>query len=125
MKRFLIFTFVGPLIGVLVMSISLIWGIKELYSFYWMLRVSVSAASTFSFFILIMALLSWLCDILLIHWEVKLPVRMLTIGGGVVFLVVGLGRLGPDTVFIAGLCGAIAACCVWLSARPLRIETSS
>jgi hypothetical protein len=121
MKRFLIFTLVGPLVGVLVASVLYIWGFKELYSLYWMLRVLVSAAYTFSLFIVLTALLAWGCDLLLIHWEVKLPIRMLTIGGGVAVLATGLDtKLRLEMIVAGAMCGTIAAFCVWLSAHEFK-----
>lgn len=117
MKRFLIFTLLGPLIGIATMSVCLTWGIKAIYTVEMMLRVLVSVMYTFRFFVVSMAMLSWACDLLLIHWEVKLWIRIMTIGGGVTVLTVGLGRAGLDAVLVGAICGATAAFCVWLSAR--------
>jgi hypothetical protein len=120
MKRFLIFMLAGPLVGVLAASVLGIWGTREWYSPYWMLRVFVAAAYTVGIFLVVMASISWACELLLIHWDVKLPVRLLTVGGGVAVLTGGLGKFGLESIIAAGLCGTIAACCGWLSAHPFK-----
>jgi len=122
MKRFLIFKLVGPLIGTVVMTAWATWGIKGIYTPETMLRALVSMIYTTRIFILIMSLLSWASDLVLIHWQVKLPVRIATIGGVVTVLTAGLERFEQLIVLIGAMCGTIAAFGVWLSARVQQRE---
>jgi hypothetical protein len=116
MKRFLIFLLVGPSFGVTLVSAAMALASELLW---WPIFASliVQDAKTY---IVIMTLLVWLSDVVLVHWEVQRRVRMIVLGGGVVFLTTGLQRYATMILVAALICGAVAAFCVWLSDRVVR-----
>jgi hypothetical protein len=115
MKRFLIFTIIGPLIGIIGMTLISFWAAGMTPEA--ILLVLVPIAYIGRYFIVITSLLAWTSDLVLIHLEVKLPVRMATIAGVLAVLAAGLERMSLLLVVIAAMIGTIGAFCVWLSAR--------
>ena len=120
MKRFLIFTIIGPLIDIIGMALISFWASGITPEAILLLLVPIAYIGRY--FIVTTSLLAWTSDLVLIHWEVKLPVRMITIGGVLAVLTAGLERMSLLLVVIAAMIGTIGAFCVWLSARlmPLR-----
>lgn len=114
MKRALIFLVPGPLFGVTLVSLAMALA----SNISWWPIFAVWIVQDVKTYTVIMALLAWLSDVVLVHWEVQRQVRMIVLGGAVIILTVALQRYSPMVLSAALICGAVAAFCVWLSDRP-------
>src|SRR5262249_14326377 len=113
MKRALIFLLAGPLLGLTLVSLAMALA-TDLTWLPVFASLIVQDATTY---MISMPLLAWLSDVTFVHWNVQRRVRMIVLGGDVVFLTAGLQRYSTWMSVTALICGAVAAFCVRLSDR--------
>ena len=113
MRRLLIFSLVGPLFGVTLISAAMALGSNLSWWLYFAIMLGIDTKT--KTYIVIMSLLAWVSDVVLVYWEVQRRMRMIVLGGVVTILTVGLERYSTMMLVAGLICGAVTAFCVWLS----------